>query len=318
VDILLSNASSRVNNPKLAGIEIKRLAPHLAHAVANGPQVDITNAKSALVPVNCGLSHTHAPNKNLNTKDVTSGQQLGTGMVTNSTLPVGEHSVSLTVVDTAGNQVTETTTITMLPFGYPVVTTISPNTGGITGGETITISGSGFNYTASQTIVHFGLVNLTASQLTLVNQFTIRVKAPIATLGAPVQVSLRTPLAESNAQAYTYVNGDPIVFAEGQPAAFSSPNAVKIGPDRRFYVASYGPVTQLTQNADFYASGRNREFHDYRISIHLGMKFDPMETNVTHPTVYVTSKYFFHGESNSTSGESINSKCIPCRAPIWT
>jgi hypothetical protein len=40
----------------------------------------------------------------------------------------------------------------------------------------------------------------------------------------------------------------------------------------------------------------------------LGLAFDPMDAGLTNPPVYITSSFYFHGESNSSSGEAINGK----------
>jgi len=38
-----------------------------------------------------------------------------------------------------------------------------------------------------------------------------------------------------------------------------------------------------------------------------GMAFDPMDTS-DNPDVYFSNSYFYHGESNSSSGEAVNGK----------
>ena len=40
----------------------------------------------------------------------------------------------------------------------------------------------------------------------------------------------------------------------------------------------------------------------------LGIAFDPLDAGNANPPVYITSSYFFHGESKSSFGEAINGK----------
>jgi hypothetical protein len=40
----------------------------------------------------------------------------------------------------------------------------------------------------------------------------------------------------------------------------------------------------------------------------MNSAFDPMETNQANPKVYFSHSFFFHGESNSSSGQAINGK----------
>jgi IPT/TIG domain len=109
-------------------------------------------------------------------------------------LPVGEHVVSLTVTDNTGNVGEDTTTITVRVRGYPDLFSLSPLSGPISGGTTITLNGQDIG---TATGVKFGRA-LVTSGITVINKDTIRVVTPVAAVGVPVAVSVVTPLGESS------------------------------------------------------------------------------------------------------------------------
>jgi len=226
--------SSVVDNPKVSGIEIVKLAPHLAHAVTNGPYfaVDKTGTGNAFVPVDARLSHTHAQGQKLVSWVWKKGPKvIGLGEVTELKLPLGDNTVTLTVMDSAGDESTETTTITVQSAAFPDVSGITPNSGPVSGGNEVTITGSGFTYNASQTTVKFGLVKLTGSALDIVNQNTIKVQAPAVGVGVPVDVTVQTPVGESKAGSYTYKkDGASIDFIVKKLDNFEYPTQVAFGP----------------------------------------------------------------------------------------
>jgi hypothetical protein len=167
-------------------------------------------------------------------------------------LPVGDHTVTLTAIDDQGNEAAEATTVTVLPFGYPAVEEVVPNEGSIAGVEPVTIKGSGFKASAQDTIVHFGLSKLTAADIDIIDEFTIKVLSPPTVLGAPVGVSVETPLAESNAKSFTYVAGVPIEFAQGLLSDMNAPAVARFGPDRKLYVGCLdGLMVKLTLDDEY-------------------------------------------------------------------
>lgn len=310
VSISLSNSSPQVNNPKLSGIEIKILAPHLAHSVPGGPYsaVDTTNLGSASVPVNGVFSHTHASNKVLTDWIWKEGAAvLATGEKTAVNLSVGEHTVALTVIDNGGNKATAETTVSIRSFGFSAVKSLSPTSGTISGNAVVTITGSGFTYAASQTTVHFGLASLTGSAVTIVNSSTIKVTSPAVAIGAPVAVSVETPLGKSNEETFTYLSNSPIDFSSGKLTSIGQPTSAAFGPDGKLYVGTIdGMLAKLTLNDDFTAviSQVVSNVQPYRAI--LGIAFDPLDTSLSNPAVYCTSSYLFHGETKSSSGQAIN------------
>ena len=302
----------QIDNPKISGIEIKLLSVHLAHAVAGGPYtaVDVNNAGSVVISVDGRASHTHAPGLFLNQWMWKEGARaLGTGNTTSFNLSVGVHNVALTVVDNGGNTDTILTTISILPFGYPSVTGLSPTTGSNAGTTQVTITGSGFTYPVSQTVVRFGLQNITGNAIQIVNSSTIKVQSPLTPIGYPAPVSVTTPLGTSNAAAFTYVASSPIVFTSAKLTDIGSPTVGTFGPDGKLYVGTVdGKVAKLTLNNDFtavmqqvistVATGRGI----------LGIVFDPMDAGAANPPAYITSSQFFHGETKSSSGLAVNGK----------
>jgi IPT/TIG domain len=311
---LSKNDTTSVDNPKISGIEIKHLAPHTAHSVSGGPYqaVDILNKGYVLVSVNGGESHTHGQNLVLNQWIWKEGAKvLGTGVTANLNLTVGEHSVVLTVVDSGGNDSSETFAVSVMPFGFPAVVSTSPSNGTINGNQLVTISGSGFNFTADQTIVNFGLVNLTGSAIQIKNSTTITVLSPRAIVATPVMISVTTPKGRSAAVPFTYVAASPIAFDSAKLLDLASATVARFGPDEKLYVGTlYGQLAKITMNANFTAVVSTTVATVCNYKAILGIAFDPMDAGNLNPPVYISSSFFFHGESNNTFGEAINGKVL--------
>jgi Malectin domain/IPT/TIG domain len=306
VSLEFTNSNPKIDMPKLSGIEINFLQPHLAHSVANGPYVctDIFNA---------GIATTQVDGTGLEVVEWTwkeGNKVVGVGPTPNITLPVGEHTITLSIKDNGNNEATDTTTLTVHPFGFPAVLSVTPSIGSIAGGQLVTIQGSGFTDTASVTQVKFGLITLSDSAITIVDQFTIRVRTPTAVIGSPVSVSVETPLATSNSVTYTYEASSPITFrTDILIDNIASPTSVAFGPDGKLYVGTlYGILARLTLDDTFTTviSSVSATVTPYRAI--LGIAFNPLQTEGLSD-VYITSSYFFHGESLSSSGTSING-CI--------
>jgi IPT/TIG domain len=300
------------NDPKVNGIEVRRSLPHLAHAVANGPYtvVDVDNVGSAVVNVDGSESHTHGIDAVLSEWTWKEGSKtLATSEIASFELPVGTHDVSLTVVDTGGSESTESTTVTVQPFGFPDVSALTPQFGSIVGGEVITITGSGFTYLSSETIVHFGIEKLTGKDILLVNSTTITVVSPFVPIGVPVSVSVETPLGRSEEKTFQYVSSIPIAFETSKIVDVTQATCAVFGPDRKLYVGTLkGIVAKFTMDATFTTIiGAVVATVQLGRAI-LGITFDPMDAGNPNPPVYISSSLLFHGESLSSSGTSINGK----------
>ena len=107
--------------------------------------------------------------------------------------PAGTDAVNVTVITDFG-------TSNGLPYAYgdaPAITSLSPSSGLTTGGDIVTITGSGFTPAAT---VLFGSATVSA---TVVSSTQITVSAPANAVG-PVNVTVTTSFGPSNAAQYTY------------------------------------------------------------------------------------------------------------------
>ena len=219
---------------------------------------------------------------------------IGTGELTQLSLPIGVHNVALTITDSGNNDSTEPTTITILPFGYPDVESISPVSGSVAGGSELTITGTGFSSTSSELIVHFGLTDLTGSDILVVDATTIKVAVPYQAVAVPVQLSVESISlnATSNSMTFTYETAVPIKWTSALITYFPSVTVAAFSPVGTLYAAnSQGHIARIVFDAI------------------LGMAFDPMTSADTpDPWVYFSSSKLFHGGSQSSSGNAINGK----------
>jgi IPT/TIG domain len=306
------STASVTNNPKINGIEIKKSLPHIAHSVSNGPYfaVDTSNVGSATVNVDGSESHTHGTGLSLTQWTWKKGAQtLGSGEIISFNLPVGNHDISLTILDSGNHQATEATTVTVYPYGYPDVSTLSPSSGSIIGGELVTIRGSGFSYSAAETIVFFGTEQLTGSAIQVVDFTTITLFSPKIPISVPVLVSVQTPLGRSKDASYTYVSSTPITFTTSRLLALAQPTSGEFGPDGKLYVGSVnGTITKITLNEDFTSVVNWVSATVQPNRAILGIAFDPLDAGNPLPPIYISSSFLFHGESKSSSGTAINGK----------
>ena len=236
---------------------------------------------------------------------------LGTGELTQLSLPIGVHNVALTITDSGNNDSTEPTTITILPFGYPDVESISPVSGSVAGGYELTISGTGFSFASSELIVHFGLTDLTGSDILVVDATTIKVAVPYQAVAVPVQLSVESISlnATSNSMTFTYETAVPIKWTSALITYFPSVTVAAFSPVGTLYAAnSQGHIARIVfdDNFNIVDSVVALVVPDRAI---LGMAFDPMTSADTpDPWVYFSSSKLFHGGSQSSSGNAINGK----------
>jgi PKD repeat protein len=306
--------------PKICGIEIILVAPHLAHAVAGTGSysaVDVDNNGFGSIKVDGSASHTHGIGLIVTQwiwRDISvinSNDIIGTGVSPTISLPVGIHTVSLTITDSGGNDSTDTTTIYIYPFGYPAITNLIPDHGSVLGDELVQIVGSGFTFSPDQTIVHFGIIDLTGpDQIQIINSTTIVLRTPPTTVGAPVLVTVQTPLQISVPMSFTYIASSEIKFQSGLLFSLSAVTTGAFGPDGKLYLGTYnGYLARLTLNEDYTTvvdSLITRIAYSQRAI--LGIAFDPNDVGVSNPPLYCTTSQFFHKDTNSSSGLSINGK----------
>jgi len=241
---------------------------------------------------------------------------VGTGELTGLTFPVGVHNVALTVIDSGGNDSSEQTTITVLPFGYPDIESLSPSSGSVSGGYEVTITGSGFNFSPSELVVQFGLTELTNSDIQVVNANMIKVLAPFQTVAVPVQVSVKSiPLdATSNSKSFSFETATPIAWTEKLIAGVGKCSVAAFGPNGKLYVGTTeGRIVKISLDLDFNVVDAVVSVIDPERAI-LGMAFDPMTTaDDPDPWVYFSASDLFHGGSLSSSGNAINGKIMRAR-----
>lgn len=287
-----------VQNPKVSAIEIVsfgKVKVHQAHAVPGGPYIatDSDNDNKEVVPVDGRFSHTHGPGAQLVLWNWKLGNaEIGFGESTNLTLPVGVHNVSLEVRDSEGDTQTSYTTITVRPFGFPVLDSTEPISGDIAGGDVITLSGRGFNFTASRITVHFGEVSVTGSSaVTVKNANTLEVVTPPGIIAGLLDVAVETPIGRSNPVGFTYIDGTAVTFNPPVDLYLigGAPTNVLFGPDERLYISTQsGDIIRLTLDENYtiveelISKTVGRSEPPYRVI--LGLAFDPLDT-AEYPTV---------------------------------
>jgi IPT/TIG domain len=119
-----------------------------------------------------------------------------------ATTPNGTGTVDVTVTTPGGTSAVNPGDQFTFVSGPPVITDVSPNSGPVTGGTTVTITGTGFG---DATSVVFGTANV-ATQWTIVNFTTIVATAPVGQLG-PYDIQVTNPAGTSTpvaADVYTY------------------------------------------------------------------------------------------------------------------
>jgi len=227
---------------------------------------------------------------------------LATTEKANLTLPIGEHIVTLTVVDSDGNDSTEATMITVFDYGYPWISGLSPDNGPLSGGNDVTINGSGFTNVLD---VKFGQNSVSGSDVEVLDENTIKVQAPVVRSGVPVDVTVSTSLGVSNTAMYTYIANSRIEFDEIDLLFFPVPTVVRFGPNGKLYVAN-----TLGQIAAFSIDDNLNALNPVVSSVApyrsiLGLAFDPLDTK-SNPDVFFSHSMFYHGEQKSSSGRAIN------------
>jgi glucose/arabinose dehydrogenase len=309
-----------VGDAIVSAFQIHRLGPHLAHAVGGGPYVgvDVNKIGSALVPVDGSFSHTHGPGLVISGYSWRKGGTvLATGMKAFLKLAVGEHNVTLRVVDSGNNEAEDTFQVSVLAFGYPVLYQMSPASGNVGGGDVLMLAGVGFNFTENSTIVSFGSTLLTGpSQITVLSPTSILVLGtPASAFGVPVDVTVRTPIGLSNTQTFNYIAGVEIAFKSGEIFQPMMPTRVAFGPDGKLYVSTYsGSIYKFTLNENYQVVESvisNAIPLAYPDPNHfrpvLGIAFDPTDTK-SNPDVFVSHSTIFHGSSSAFRGAAINGK----------
>lgn len=309
-----------MENPKLNGIEVHPVGavkPHYAHAVPGGAYsaVDIDNTGNATVAVNGFFSHTHAPGAQLISWDwKVNGTVVATGEQALIDFDVGDHILVLRVEDNVGDYSEDFTTVTVRPYGYPFIASLSPAAGEMIGGDKIVITGSGFNISASQTVVNFGSVVLTGpSEIKIVDDSTIEVLSNPQSSWGKVDVTVTTPLDTSNAVQYEYLPEIPLTFLSGdvETGGLFGPTCAAFGPDGNLYVTTQGgDLIKYVLDEGHNVNGNETIWANVTLSTEyssraiLGITFDPMDTCPPEIgcTVYIAHSTLYHNQLVSYNG----------------
>ncbi|MET9888177.1 IPT/TIG domain-containing protein [Streptomyces sp. NPDC006430] len=137
-----------------------------------------------------------------------------------ATAPPGTGSVTVTVSSPSGTS-NNTVTYTYTTAPAPVINNLSPNQGPTSGGNTVTINGTGFTGITS---VKFGTASV---PFTVVNTTQITAVAPAAP-AAPVNVTVSTPTTISNAVSYFYIAAPTVTGVDPTMGPVAGGNTVTI------------------------------------------------------------------------------------------
>jgi hypothetical protein len=121
--------------------------------------------------------------------------------------PSGSGTVPVTVTTPGGTS----NPLSFFYVGAPFKSSLSPVSGATTGGDTVTISGTGLS---TATAVNFGAASATP---TVVNDGQLTVTVPAGAAAGPVGVSVTTAGGTNNGLSYTYIDAPTI--ASLNPAA---------------------------------------------------------------------------------------------------
>ena len=132
---------------------------------------------------------------------------------THSYAAAGSYQISAAVTDATGREVTDFAAANVAPTG-PTVSGVSPATGPLAGGTSVTITGSGFT---GETAVHFGsaaatnvLVNAAGTQITATSPAGAAAGTVDVTVTGPGGVSVASP-----ADKFTYTAADSLGVYSG-------------------------------------------------------------------------------------------------------
>ena len=227
----------------------------MAHSVARGPYFGTVSDGSgkAKVSLKGESSHTHGPGLVVIDAAWKEGTQtLGTFLNIDYSFPVGNHTISLAIKDSGNNEASESTTVSIRPFGFPTITEVTPKSGSINGNYKITLKGSGFDYPASSTNITFGLNTLSGASVSVLDPSTIEIICPPTVIAQRVSIIVKTPKGDSEEQFFDYIGSVPILWDTAIFLTYVKPTVGRFGPDQKLYVGTAeGKLMKITMNADF-------------------------------------------------------------------
>ncbi|RDH39963.1 MAG: hypothetical protein CFE62_006225, partial [Candidatus Aquirickettsiella gammari] len=198
------------------------------------------------------------------------------------TVPPGVVGLADVVITTVGGSETVAGGYTYAPV--PVINNINPSAGPLAGGNTVTISGSGFTADSS---VMFG--NIPVSNLIVDSDSQITVTVPPGTLVGPINVLVKTPGGTSSARTYTYAAVPIIIGIDPSAGPLAGGNTVTINGSGFTADSSvmFGntPVSNLIVDSD----------SQITVTVPPGTTLSPVEVSVTTPggTVTLPNSYTY-------------------------
>lgn len=188
----------------------------------------------------------------------------------------------------------------------PVLTSVSPVTGGVGGGTQVTLTGIGF-YTSS-TKVFFG--GVPATGVSKSGTTTITAQSPASAVEATVAVTVKTGGSiageggTSNSLPFSFAGACPpinfnkqtVASPDGSDFFIQSPTSIALGPDGRVYVGTYNSVViSFAIDGDYVASAVcTSESVGASRSI-LSLTFDPLAPG-GGPVLYAATAILYHSQ----------------------
>lgn len=249
----------------------------------------------APVQVDGKNSHTHQPGAILTrwTWSVAGIGIVGEGETPQLMLPIGTWQVYLEVEDSGGDIESDFALATVEAYGYPELSTVTPDVGDVSGGDTLTIIG---NFLSSVEKVRIGSTLLEGNAVNVLNENEVQITSPSAGQPDTVQISVVTPLGESNSVPFQYIDATlpPVQWESGVVQGIDGPTSLSFGPDGRLYIGTQmGEVVRWTLDDDYnviesetlVSSAIQDSEEAFRVI--LGIALDPDDTS-PNPCVYVS------------------------------
>jgi hypothetical protein len=100
--------------------------------------------------------------------------------------------------------------------------------------------------------VTFGAVVLTGNAIQILDQRTIKIAAPVASVVQSAPVVIWTPVGESEATMLGYIGTIPIEWTTGLIFSIQSPAVCQIGHDWRLYIGTTKEkIAKVTMNDNY-------------------------------------------------------------------
>lgn len=189
----------------------------------------------------------------------------------------------------------------------PVVNSITPQIANVIGGELVTISGIGF-LPPDLVAVKFGGQTVNALGFQSITPTQIRVPAPAGSVGS-VPLVVQSPNGTSKAFTFNYSDTVPVAvsFNTTNLASVPDPTRGAWGPDGRLYIGALGGEIYAYTFDDNYNTTNVQTITALDSLTNdniLGIAFNPLESNLPHPRIYVAHSQLYANGGFCFSGFS--------------